>query len=40
MLTDLTLPPKDTVSQTGLKMKIQQSVVYRESISLTETSTG
>jgi hypothetical protein len=26
--------------QTGLKRKIQQSVVYRRPISLTETSTG
>jgi hypothetical protein len=30
---DLTLPLKDTVSQTGLKMKIQQSVVHRRPIS-------
>jgi hypothetical protein len=29
MLTDITPPIKDTVWQTGLKMKIQQSVVYR-----------
>jgi hypothetical protein len=40
MLTDLIPPSKDTVSQTGLKRKIQQSVAYRRHISLTETSTG
>jgi hypothetical protein len=28
MLTDLTPPSKDTAWQTGLKRKIQQSVVY------------
>jgi hypothetical protein len=39
-LTDLIPPPKDTVWQTGLKRKIQQSVTYRRPISLTETSTG
>jgi hypothetical protein len=33
-------PSKDTVWQTGLKRKIQQSFVYRRPISLTETSTG
>jgi hypothetical protein len=40
MLTHLTPPSIDTVWQTGLKKKIQQSVVNRIPISLTETSTG
>jgi hypothetical protein len=40
MLMNLTPPPKDTVWKTELKRKIQQSVVYRRHISLTETSTG
>jgi hypothetical protein len=40
MLTDLAPPSKDTLWQTGLKSKIQQSVVYRRPISLTETNTG
>jgi hypothetical protein len=40
MLIDLTTPSKDTVWQTGLKSKIQKSVVYKKPISLTETSTG
>jgi hypothetical protein len=40
MLTDLTPSTKDTVWQTGLKRKIQQSVVYRRPISSTETSTS
>jgi hypothetical protein len=31
---------KDTIWQTGLKRKIQQSVVYKRPISLTETNTG
>jgi hypothetical protein len=31
---------KDTVWQTGLKRKTQQSVVYRRPISLTETNIG
>jgi hypothetical protein len=30
MLTDLTPPSKETIWQTGLKRKIQQSVVYKE----------
>jgi hypothetical protein len=30
-------PSKDTTWQTGLKRKIQQSVVYRRPISLIET---
>jgi hypothetical protein len=34
MLMDLTPPSKDTIWQTGLKRKIQQSVVYRRPISL------
>jgi hypothetical protein len=34
---DLISPSKDTAWQTGLKRKIQQSVVYRRPISLTET---
>jgi hypothetical protein len=33
---DLTPPSKDTIWQTGLKRKIQQSVVYKRLISLTE----
>jgi hypothetical protein len=40
LITDITPPSKDTIWQTGLKRKIQQSVVYRRPISLTETSTG
>jgi hypothetical protein len=40
MLTDLIPPSKDTAWQTGLKRKTQQSVAYKRSISLTETSTG
>jgi hypothetical protein len=40
MLTDLTSPSKDTIRQAGLKRKIQQSGVYRRSISLAETITG
>jgi hypothetical protein len=40
MLMDLTLPSKHTVWQTGLKKKIQQSVVYRRPVSLTETNTS
>jgi hypothetical protein len=40
MLTDLIPPSKDTSLQVGLKRKIQQSVVYRRHISLTETSIG
>jgi hypothetical protein len=36
MSTDSTSPSKDTVWQTGLKRKIQQSVVYRRPLSLTE----
>jgi hypothetical protein len=35
-----TSPSKDTVWQSGLKRNIQQSVVYRRPISLTETNTG
>jgi hypothetical protein len=37
MLMDLIPPSKDTVWQTGLKRKIQQSAAYRRPISLTET---
>jgi hypothetical protein len=40
MLMDLTLPSKDTIWQTGLKMKIQQSVAYRRPISSTEVNSG
>jgi hypothetical protein len=40
MSTDSTSSSKDTIWQTGLKRKIQQSVVYRRPISLTETNTG
>jgi hypothetical protein len=35
----LNSPKKDTIWQTGLKRKIQQSVAYRRPISLTETTT-
>jgi hypothetical protein len=31
---------KDTIWQTGLERKIQQSVAYRRHISLTETGSG
>jgi hypothetical protein len=34
---DLTPPSKDTTWQTELKRKIQQSVVHKRPISLTET---
>jgi hypothetical protein len=37
---DSTPPSKDTIWQTGLKRKIQQFIVYRRPISLTETNTG
>jgi hypothetical protein len=37
MLIDLIPPSKDIVWQTGLKRKIQQSVVYRRPISSTST---
>jgi hypothetical protein len=37
---DLIPPTKDTIWQTGLKEKIQQSVAYKKPISLTETNTG
>jgi hypothetical protein len=40
MLKDLIPPSKDTIWQTGLKKKIQQSVAYRKPTSSTETSTG
>jgi hypothetical protein len=40
MLTDSFPPSKDTVWQTGLKRKTQQSVVYRRLTSLIEISTG
>jgi hypothetical protein len=40
MLTDLIPPSKDTILQTGLKRKIQQSGVYRRPISWTESSIG
>jgi hypothetical protein len=36
MLTDSTSPSKDIIWQTGLKRKIQQSVVYKKTISITE----
>jgi hypothetical protein len=37
---DSTAPSKDTVWQTGLKRKIQQSVVYKRPILLIEINTG
>jgi hypothetical protein len=40
MSMDSTPSSKDTIWQTGLKRKIQQSVVYRRPISLTETNNG
>jgi hypothetical protein len=40
MLMDLIPPSKDTVWQTGLKRKIQQSVDYRGPFSSIETSIG
>jgi hypothetical protein len=39
MSTDSMSPSKDTVWQTGLERKIQQSVIYRIPISLTKTNT-
>jgi hypothetical protein len=38
MLMDLNPPSKDPVWKTGLKRKIQQSVVCRRPVSLTETN--
>jgi hypothetical protein len=40
MLMYLLLPSKETIWQTGLRRKIQQSVVYRRPISLKETNAG
>jgi hypothetical protein len=40
MLTHLIPSSKDTIWQTGLKRKIQQSVVYMGPISSTETNPG
>jgi hypothetical protein len=40
MLMDLIPPSKGTISQTGLKRKIQQFVAFRRSISLVEISIG
>jgi hypothetical protein len=40
ILMDSTSPSKDTIWQTGLKRKIQQSVVYKRHILLTEINTG
>jgi hypothetical protein len=37
---DSTPQLKDTIWQTGYKSMLQQSVVYRTPISLTETNTG
>jgi hypothetical protein len=37
---DSTCPSKDITWQTGLKRKLQQSVVYKRPISLTETNNG
>jgi hypothetical protein len=37
---DSTVPSKDAVWQTGLKRKIQQSVVYKRPISMTEIKTS
>jgi hypothetical protein len=39
MLMDLTSSSKDTIWQTGLKRKIQQSAVYKRPISSTEINT-
>jgi hypothetical protein len=38
--TNSTPPSKNTLWQTGLKRKIQQSVVYKRPILLTEINTG
>jgi hypothetical protein len=40
MSMDSTLSSKDTIWQIGLKRKMEQSTVYRRSISLTEINTG
>jgi hypothetical protein len=40
MPMDSTSSPKDTLWQTGLKRKVQQSVVYKGLILLTEINTG
>jgi hypothetical protein len=40
MLMDLIPPSKDTIWQTGLKRKIQQSVVYRRPTSLKKQTLG
>jgi hypothetical protein len=40
MFMELAHPSKDTIWKTGLKSKIQKSVVYKRPISLIETSTG
>jgi hypothetical protein len=40
MSMDSTLPSKDNVWQTGLKRKIQQSVVYKRPTLLTAINTG
>jgi hypothetical protein len=39
-VNNLIPPSKDTVWQTGIKRKIQQSVAYRRPISWTETISG
>jgi hypothetical protein len=40
MSRDSTPPSKDTAWQTGLKRKIQMSLVYKRPISLTKINTG
>jgi hypothetical protein len=40
MPMDSTPPPKDTIWQTELKRKFQQSVVYKRPILLSEINTG
>jgi hypothetical protein len=40
MSMDSVSPSKDSIWQTGLKRKIQQCIVYKRPISLTETNTG
>jgi hypothetical protein len=39
-INGLNTPLKDTIWQTGMKKKIQQSVVYKRHIFLTEINTG
>jgi hypothetical protein len=40
VLTDWTPPSKDTIWQTGFKRKIQQYVIYKKPVLLTEINIG